>query len=192
MRRVLIAATCLCTCVSFAGADDLEGPTKPVFEQGLAAYDAGDFVNAYRIFSSIEDENLAAMRNVAYMRRRGLGTRRDPRRAEEMYERAANGGLPTAQADLGEMLMYGEAGKPDPAAAAAWLSLAASAHHPVAEFELGELYELGSGVAQNFGHARKLYKDAAERGVPGAGERLSDLDANHPVPETPKPDRGNP
>jgi TPR repeat protein len=180
MRRLPAFITCLCACVSFARADDLEGPSKPVFDEGVAAYDAGNYAEAYRLFSSIEDENLAAMRNVAYMRRSGEGTRRDPKGAEEMYERAARGGLPTAQADLGEMLMNGEAGKPNPAAAAAWLSLAAAAHHPVAEFELGELYEDGDGVDQDLGRARELYKDAAARGVPGAQERLASLDASHP------------
>jgi TPR repeat protein len=180
MRRELATAILLCTCVSFANADNLEGPTKPTFVKGLAAYDAGNYEDAYAIFSSIEDQDLAAMRNVAFMRRRGQGTKRDPKGAEEMYERAAKAGLPTAQADLGEMLMNGEAGKPDPASAAVWLALASAAHHPLAEFELGELYEAGSGIGQNLRQARTLYVDAAARGVPGAKERLASLDAGHP------------
>ena len=192
MRCVMFSVICLCTCVSFAGADDLEGPTKPVFDRAVAAYDAQNYEEAYRLFSSIEDENLAAMRNVAYMRRNGQGTRRDPKGAEEMYERAAQGGLPTAQADLGEMLLKGEAGKPNPTAAAAWLLLAASAHHPVAEFELAELYEDGDGVDQNLGRARELYRDAAARGVPGASERLASLEANHPAASPPATKRANP
>ena len=97
-----------------------------------------------------------------------------------MYERAARAGFPTAQADLGEMLMNGEAGKPDPANAAIWLALASAAHHPVAEFELAELFETGSGVQQDLRQARKLYVDAVARGVPGARERLAALDASHP------------
>ncbi len=180
MRHALIVAFGLCSCVSFADAENIEGPSKPVFEKGLAAYDAGDYEKAFRTFSSIEDDDLAALRNVAYMLRHGQGTERDPKAAEEKYERAAEAGLPTAQADLGEMLMNGEAGKPDPVKAAIWLTLAAAAHHPVAEFELGELYESGSAVAQDFEHARELYKDAVERGVPGAKERLAALDATHP------------
>jgi len=192
MRKVVLAAIWLCVCVSFARAEDLQGPSKDTFNRGLAAYDAGRYEEAYKIFSSIDDENLAAMRNVAYMRRYGQGTKRDPQGAIEMYQSAAAAGLPTAQADLGEMLMNGEAGKPNPVAAAPWLALAASAHHPLAEFELGELYEAGSGVDQNLEQARELYKDAAARDVPGAKERLAALDARAPAPAAPVPRRSDP
>jgi len=180
MQKSLTAVLSFCVCVSFAAAENFEGPSKPTFEKGLAAYDAGSYEDAYKIFSSIEDVDVAAMRNVAFMRRHGQGTKRDPKGAEEMYERAARAGLPTAQADLGEMLMNGEAGKPDPARAAVWLALASSAHHPIAEFELAELFETGTGVQQDLGQARKLYVDAVARGVPGAKERLASLDASHP------------
>ena len=186
MRFALTFLACFCGCVSFATAENFEGPTKPTFDKGLAAYDAGQYEEAYKIFSSIDNEDLAAMRNVAYMRRHGQGTTRDPRAAEEMYLRAAQAGLPTAQADLGEMLLNGEAGNPDPVRAAGWLALAAGAHHPVAEYELAELYEAGSGVGRNIEEARVLYADAASRGVPGAKERLTALNAAHPpAPERP-------
>src|SRR5215469_17253260 len=82
---------------------------KNSFDSGVTAYDAGDYAKAYQIWSSIDDDDLAAMRNVALMRRKGLGTPKDPKGAEEMYGRAAEGGLPTAQADLADMLIKGEA-----------------------------------------------------------------------------------
>ena len=178
--RTALSVAFLCICVSFANAENFEGPSKPIFEKGLAAYDAGNYEDAYKTFSSIDDVDVAAMRNVAFMRRHGQGTKRDPKAAEEMYERAARAGLPTAQADLGEMLMNGEAGKPDPQKAAVWLALASAAHHPIAEFELGELFETGTGIEQNLAQARNLYVDAVARGVPGAKERLASLDAAHP------------
>ena len=86
---------------------------------GVAAYDKGDYPTAYRNGpSSIDDEDLAAMRNVAMMlRASGTGVAKDPKKAEELYEMAAEAGLPTAQADLADMLLKGEAGPPDPAAA---------------------------------------------------------------------------
>ena len=83
------------------------------FDSGVAAYDAGDYQKAFKIWSSIQDEDLAAMRNVAMMLRKGQGTAKDPGKAEEIYEVAAEAGLPTAQADLADMLLKGEAGKPD-------------------------------------------------------------------------------
>ena len=65
---------------------------------------------------AIDDDDIAAMRNVAMMLRQGLGTDKDPKGAEDLYQRAAEAGLPTAQADLADMLLKGEAGPPDPAA----------------------------------------------------------------------------
>jgi uncharacterized protein len=189
--RFAFSVAFFCFCVSFASAEDFEGPSKPTFEKGLAAYDAGHYEEAYRIFSSIDDVDVAAMRNVAFMRRHGQGTNRDPKGAEEMYERAARAGLPTAQADLGEMLMNGEAGKPDPQRAAVWLALASAAHHPIAEFELGQLFETGTGIQQDLVQARKLYVDAVARGVPGAKEKLASLDTGHPELAASKP-TGNP
>ena len=63
------------------------------------------------------------MRNVGTMLRTGKGVEKNPKAAEAMLERAAEAGLFTAQADLGDMLLKGEAGPPDPKAAAPWLAM---------------------------------------------------------------------
>src|ERR1700749_1993130 len=86
---------------------------KAQFDAGIAAYDAGDYEKAFKLWWDLQFEDVAAMRNVAMMLRKGQGTTRDPKKAEEIYERAAEAGLPTAQADLADMLLKGEAGKPD-------------------------------------------------------------------------------
>src|SRR6201995_283674 len=122
---------------------------KNSFDSGVSAYDAGDYAKAYKIWSSIDDDDLAAMRNVAMMRRQGLGTAKDPKGAEEMYLRAAEAGLPTAQADLADMLLKGEAGPPDPKAALPLLQAAAAANHPIAQYELGQMYEAGEYVPKD-------------------------------------------
>ena len=173
-----------CVCVSFAipAAAHDSASLQRTFDSGVAAYDAGNYAEAFRIFKSIDDEDLAAMRNVALMLRRGQGVAKDPEAAEEEYQRAAEGGLATAAADLGEMLMNGEAGTPDPEGAVPWLTMAAAAHHPVAQFELGELYEAGRGVTKDIDVARQLYTEAAARDVPGAKERLAALPAAAPAP----------
>ena len=173
----VLGAVILCFCISLSAgrAANPEDPTKDVFDQGVALYDAGKFEEAYKIFRSIEDENISAMHNVAWMRRKGQGTKRDLEGAAEMYKRAAMAGDPLSQADLGDMLLKGEVEGANPKAAAQWLTLAAAAHHPVAEFELGELYESGRGVPQDVEMARELYQEAASRGVPGAKERLAAL-----------------
>jgi len=160
--------------VRFFFAHD-SGELKAIFDQGLAAYDAGRYAEAFAAFRSIDEEDVAAMRNEGLMLRKGLGTEKDPKAAEEMLERAAEAGLPTAQYDLAEMLLNGEAGKPDPKRALPWLTLAAAAHHPVAQYRLGILYEAGTVVPKDVNIARTLYAQAAAASVPGAKERLAAL-----------------
>ena len=99
---------------------------------------------------------------------------KDPKQAEELFQRAAEAGLPTAQADLADMLLKGEAGPPDLASALPPLEAAAAANHPVAQFELAELYETGAPplLPQNLEMARRLYAAAANHGMKEAADRL--------------------
>jgi TPR repeat protein len=145
-----------------------------IFDSGVAAYDAGDYPKAFQIWWELRFEDLAAMRNLAMMLRKGQGVERNPKQAVEIYRRAAEVGLPTAQADLADMLLKGEAGPPDLRAALPLLQAAAAANHPLAQFELGQLYETGAPplVPQNWEVARQLYEAAASRGVVEAADRL--------------------
>src|ERR1700743_2903995 len=158
-------------CVSATTGETL----KNSFDSGVAAYDAGDYAKAYKIWSGIDDDDLAAMRNVAMMRRQGLGTTKDPKGAEEMYLRAAEAGLPTAQADLADMLIKGEAGPPDPKRALPLLMSAATANHPIAQYELAQFCEAGKLVPKDLMPARHLYAAAASHGVKEAQARLDQL-----------------
>lgn len=155
---------------------------KAQFDAGLAAYDAGDYQKAFQLWSDLQFEDLAAMRNVAFMLRKGLGTAKDPQKAEEIYRRAAEAGLPTAQADLADMLLKGEAGPPNLEAALPLLQAAAAANHPIAQYELGELYETGAPplVEKNWEVARQLYAAAASHGMTAAADRLRVVGA--PIP----------
>jgi TPR repeat protein len=145
-----------------------------IFDSGVAAYDAGDYPKAFNIWWDLRYEDVAAMRNLAMMLRKGQGVAKDPKKAEEIYQRAAEAGLPTAQADLADMLLKGEAGPPDLAAALPLLAAAAAANHPVAQFELGELYETGAPplLPKDIEVARRLYTDAAGHGMKEAADRL--------------------
>ena len=148
-----------------------------VFDSGVAAYDAGDYEKAFKIWWGLRFEDLAAMRNLGMMLRKGQGTARDPAKAEEIYLRAAEAGLPTAQADLADMYLKGELGPPDLARALPLLQAAAAANHPVAQFQLGQFYETGAPplVPQNLEVARQLYAAAASHGMPEAAARSAFL-----------------
>jgi hypothetical protein len=191
MRPLLIICACLCVSFAVYAGDAAPPPQASVqnppplpfvpgdqkkFDEGAAAFDAGDYAKAFEIFSELAANlDLAAMRNVALMERRGLGTDKNPQAAEDMMEKAARRGLPTAQADLGIMLMDGEAGSPDENAALPWLEKAARAQHPIAQFRLGELLEEGTAVPKNIQAAELLYGAAARHGVTEAAERLKKL-----------------
>jgi len=190
--RALTLVFCLC----LAGAGARAAAVTPVpgdqktFDEGTAAYDSGDYKRAFKIFSKLADnEDLAAMRNVALMERQGLGTDKDPEAALHLYEYVARAGLPTAQYDLAMMLLNGEAGEPDPKAALPWLWRAADAGHPLAQFEIGQMYEKGEVLPQNYFQAKLLYAAAAARGDKRALDRLSYLNG-WPAPKaaaTPAP-----
>lgn len=172
--RSLLAAFAVLVLVTPAGAVPGDQAT---FNQGVAAYDAGNFEEAYKIFHDLaENDDLAAMRNVALMLRNGKGVEKDPDKALDWYERAAEAGLVTAQSDLGVMLLDGEAGDPDPKAALPWLMLAAAAGHPTAQFRLGEMYEKGTDfMSPDVEGAKLLYGAAAAHRQRGAAARLAAL-----------------
>lgn len=160
-----------------------------VFDSGVAAYDAGNYEQAFRIWWDLQFEDVAAMRNVAMMLRKGQGVQRDPRQAEVIFERAARAGLATAQFDLADMLLKGEAGDPDPKAALPFLRAAAKANHPMAQFHLGWIYESGANglVPVNLEMARELYAAAAARGLKDAADRLAIIGPPSPPPPAAQP-----
>ena len=171
-----MAATAFCLILTTGGcASAQSGPQlAAVFNSGVAAYDAHDYAKAFKIWSSIQDEDLAAMRNVAMMLRRGQGTAKNPKKAEEIYAVAAEAGLPTAQADLADMLLKGEVGPPNAKAALPLLQAASAQGHPLAQFSLGQLYETGVDglLKSDLEEARTLYTEAAGRGMKEAEARL--------------------
>jgi TPR repeat protein len=169
-----VLACCFCLAMSEHAQARTGEEIAKIFDSGLAAYDGGDYQQAFKIWLTLQYEDLAAMRNLAMMLRIGQGVEKNPKMAEEIYRRAAVAGLPTAQADLADMLLKGEAGPPDLAGALPLLEAAAAANHPIAPFELGQLYETGAPplVPQNLEVARQLYAAAATHGMKEAADRL--------------------
>ena len=167
-----LLAAALCACLAWAPAAQARTSEEiaAVFNSGVAAYDAGDFQKAFKIWWGLRFEDLAAMRNLGMMLRKGQGTAKNPREAEEIYLRAADVGMPTAQADLADMYLKGELGPPNLEKALPLLARAAAANHPGAQFQLGEFYETGAPplVPKNLELARELYAAAARSGMPEA------------------------
>lgn len=143
------------------------------FDEGTAAYDAGDFTAAYKIWSELASENdLAAMRNTAQLLRQGKGVEKDPRRAFNLYLEAAEKGFVTAMANVAEMYMSGEGVEKNPQAAAAWYARAATAGLSIAQMKLADMYEQGVGVDKDPARSRALLERAARNGYAPAQEKL--------------------
>ncbi len=151
------------------------------FDRGLKAYDAKQYSAAFQIWWQIKDQDLAAMRNVALMLRKGLGTPKDPRKAEAILRTAAAAGMSNAQVDLAEMYLNGEAGPPSPKRALPLLNRAADAGHPLGQYLLGHMYEEGNGVPKDIKRAAELYISSARAGLAEAKERLASLDQDRTV-----------
>jgi TPR repeat protein len=143
------------------------------FDQGVAAYDAGDYAQAYVIWSKLATEDdLAAMRNTANLLRQGKGVARDARAAFKLYKEAAEKGLVTAMANVAEMYLTGEGIEREPKAAAEWYARAAVAGLSLAQMRLAGLYEQGVGVEKDLGRARALLERAARNGYAPAQAKL--------------------
>ena len=155
------------------------------FDRGLKAYDAKQYPAAFQIWWQIKDEDLAAMRNVALMLRKGLGVPKDPRKAEGILRTAAATGMPNAQVDLAEMYLNGETGPPRPKRALPLLKRAADAGHPLGQYLLGQMYEEGNAVPKDINRAAELYISSARGGLQEAKERLASLDQDRTDKHTP-------
>jgi TPR repeat protein len=147
------------------------------FAEGLHAYDAGNYAEAYRIWLPLaQRQDPAAMRNVAQLLRRGLGVPQDLKRAMIFYKRAAGFGLAGAQANLAQMYYEGAGTKRNPREAARWFLAAARQGHVLSQFALGQMLETGDGVPLNLKAAQVFYSVAAKAGYEPAAQRLAALD----------------
>jgi hypothetical protein len=144
------------------------------FDQAVAAYDAGDYATAYRMWSELAaEDDLAAMRNAAQLLRQGKGVEKNAKAAFELYMEAAEKGLVTAMANVGDMYLAGEGVERNPQAAAAWYARAATAGLSLAQVKLAEMYEQGDGVERDPARARSLIERAARNGYAPAQAKLA-------------------
>ena len=107
------------------------------FEDGLDAYNSGDYATALRLWRPLaEHGDAAAQHKVGFMYHAGQGVSQDHAEAVKWYQLAAEQGYAKAQSNLG--LMYGEGlGVPqDFVRTHMWLSLAAFHFPPGADRDM--------------------------------------------------------
>ena len=110
---------------------------KSQFAKGTAAYDAGDYETARRHWApGTAHYDLAALRNMGHLYRKGLGVKRNPEKARRFYEKAAEKGFAPAQFNLGLMYVDADGIPADRATGMAWLQKAAAAGYQPAAVHL--------------------------------------------------------
>ena len=147
------------------GLASLTRATAGPFEDGVAAYQAGDYAEAVRIFRpAAEQGNAQAQTILGYMYETGEGVPQDYAEAVRWYRLAAEQGYARAQHNLGVMYENGEGVAQDYAEAVRWYRLAAEQGYANAQINLGGMYYNGEGVPQDYVQAHMWSNLAAAQG----------------------------
>jgi TPR repeat protein len=153
--RDLITVGCvaLLLCLSLA-APAAAGP----FEDGLAAYEHGDYATALQLLRPLAEQgNARAQYKLGAMYDMGVRVPQDDAEAVQWYRKAAERGNADAQVILGMMYDMGVRLPQDYAEAVQWYRKAAEQGNPTAQNGLAFMYERGDGVPQNYVQAHKWY-----------------------------------
>lgn len=143
------------------------------FEDGLAAWKAGDYPVALKLLMPLaKQDHMVAEYHLAVMYARGLGVPRDDAEAVNWYRRAAGRGYAPAQLALGISHDQGRGVPQSLSMAMKWYRLAAQQGDVTAQVTLGLIYGSGRGVPQNHWQALKWFGLAAEQGNATAQNNL--------------------
>jgi len=128
------------------------------FEDGVAAYDEGDYTAAVSLWRPLAAQGQAdADYNLGFMYAIGLSVARDYTKAVELYREAALQGYADAQYSLGLMYKSGRGVTQNYQEALKWFRRAAEQGSLAAAFNLGVLYETGRGVPRDLLRAYMWY-----------------------------------
>lgn len=162
MRPFLIAVALIIGVVSLAWAD---------FQDGLDAYERGDYATAFREFKALAERGDAeAQQMLGFMHQFGHGVSQDPVEAAKWYQSAAEQGDPIAQSSLGILYANGLGVPQDYTEALKWHRRAAEQGHAIGQLHLGGAYANGLGVAQDYVQAYMWYSLGAT-GLPSGDMR---------------------
>ncbi len=143
-------------------------PAWAGFDEGLAAYQRGDYATALRDWRPLAEQgNANAQFFLGLMYGNGLGVPRDYAKALQWWRKAAEQGVAGAQYNLGIMYDTGRGVPQDYAEAARWYRKAAGQGDATAQFNLGFMYGNGQGVPQDYAQAHMWFNLAASRFPPG-------------------------
>ena len=129
MRGVVKAALVAFALSGLFAAPVAAGP----FEDGVAAYDRGDYAAAFRLMRPFAEQGAApAQFNLGVMYDAGKGVPQDYAEAVKWYRKAAAQGDAVAQTNLGVMYGNGQGVPQDYVTAHMWWNIAASEGNAIA------------------------------------------------------------
>ena len=153
------------------------------FEDGVAAYDRGDYETALRLWRPLAEQGHAdAQTNLGVLFAEGQGVPQDYAEAVRLYRLAAEQGHASALFNLGLKYRDGQGVPQDYAEAARWFRLAAEQGHAFAQLNLGALYAEGEGVPKDYVLAHLWWNLAAAQGDERAKENR-DILASRMTPD---------
>jgi TPR repeat protein len=134
-------------------------------DQGLDAFDIGDYMTAVREFRPLAEQgDASAQYNLGILYFNGLGILQDYTKAANWYRKSAQQGDAWAQYNLATMYVKGQGVPQDYTEAATWYRKAAEQGDADAQNSLGTQYLNGLGVPQDDAQAGNWYQAAAEQG----------------------------
>lgn len=145
-------------------------PVWAGFEDGMAAYDRGDYATTLKEWRPLaEGGDRTAQHHLAWLYLIGRGVPQDDEEALRWFRKAAEQGDSDAQTNLGSLYLLGDRIPQDYTEALKWLRPAAAQGNPTAQTKLGIMYEDGHGVPQDRVQAHMWFSLAAAEGSQLAG-----------------------
>ncbi len=146
---------------------------KSDLDEGLAAYNRGDYATALREWRSRANRGDAvAQNNLGAMFEAGKGVPQDHAEAVRWYRRAADQGNAEAQNNLGLMYHQGQGVPRNYFEGNRWFGRAANQGLSKAQYNLGMVFQKGLGVSQDYAEAVRWYRKAANQGLAEAQTNL--------------------
>ncbi len=160
MKRIALAAVLLVM---------LAGPAWAGFDEGVAAYERGDYATAIKEFRPLAEQGDAlAQYGLGVMYEVGKGVPQDYAEAVKWFRKAAAQGYAKTQYGLGRMYFAGEGDPQKYVEAVKWYRKAAEQGYDEAQLSLGIIYYAGLGVPQNYVQSHMWLNLAAAQGNKGA------------------------
>ncbi len=161
----------------------LAAPAWAGLDEGVAAYERGDYAMALREFRVLAAQgDAAAQYNLGVMYDDGRGVTQADAEAVKWYRKAAAQGQAEAQYNLGVMYDDGQGVTQDYAEAVRWYRKAAEQGVAPAQARLGIMYYEGHGVVQDYVQAHMWLNLAAARGGGDAYAKVRDIVAKLMTP----------